>query len=288
MGPAAFPRSVFVESDRIDACMEYATQNGLAGIAISPLGGFRLADLSFLSRYPGVEHLTILHAEMVDISRVSILRDLRYLQISGRARQSVDLADFPFLRELRIEWWPKLRFGDSMSSLRALSLRGYAPASNDLSRLPEIPELEDLDLVQSHKLTLSGIYRFPTLRRLTLAYMPNLVDLSPLRSFSDGAIEILEFGNCPKLANHDTVSVIQSLRRLAFNKCGEIPSLRFLDDLKALESFSFVDTNIVDGNLTPCLRLQFAGFFDKRHYSHRSSDFPPAGKPTELRPRDSD
>jgi protein phosphatase 1 regulatory subunit 7 len=70
---------------------------------------------------------------------------------------------------------------------------------------------------------------------------------------------------------------------LAFNKCGEIPSLSFLDDLPALESFSFVDTNIADGSLAPCLRLRFAGFLDKRHYSHRRSDFSSAG--THVKPR---
>ena len=175
-----------------------------------------------------------------------------------------------------------------MPSLRALSLSHYAPASGDLTGLPAIPKLEDLDLVQSRNLTLSGVNRFPGLKRMTIAYFPRLVDLSPLIAFADGALEVLEFANCPNLTHHDQVKVIQSLRRLAFNKCGEIPSLRFLDDFLALESFSFVDTNILDGDLTPCLRLQFAGFLDKRHYSHRSSDFPPAGASTIVKPHWSD
>jgi protein phosphatase 1 regulatory subunit 7 len=286
MGPSAFPRSIFIESHRIDACMAYALRNHSGRIAISPLGGgFKLPDLSFLARFPWVEHVTIMYSEMIDVSAVSTLGRLRFLQISGTTKQPLDLANFPLLRELRVQWWPKLRFGDALASLRVLSLSHYAPESGDLITLPKIPHLEDLNLVQARNLTLSGIDRFPHLKRLTIAYFPKLVDLSPLTAFADGLLEILEFGNCPKLARHDQVRVIQSLRRLAFNRCGEIPSLSFLDDLQAVESFSFVGTNIVDGDLRPCLRLRFAGFLDKRHYSHRSSDFPEASTPTKLTPR---
>lgn len=285
MGPPAFPRSVFIESDRIDACMDYALQNHSGRVAISPLGGFNLPDLSFLARFPWVEHLTIMQSEMVDISVASTLGQLRYLQISGATKQPLELANFPVLRELQVQWWPKLRFGDALASLRVLGLSHYAPASGDLNSLPQIPLLEDLGLVQARILTLSGIDQFLGLRSLSIAYSPRLVDLSPLAAFADGSLEILEFGHCPKLTHHDQVKVIRTLRRLAFNSCGAIPSLNFLDDLQALESFSFVGTNIVDGDLTPCLRLRFAGFLDKRHYSHRSSDFPSASTPIEVTQR---
>jgi protein phosphatase 1 regulatory subunit 7 len=277
MGPLAFPQSIFIESHRIDACMDYAARNGLAGIAISALGGFKLPDLSFLLRFPTVEHLTILHADMLDISAIAALRDLKYLHLNGAPRQPVDLANFPLLRELQVEWWPGLRFVEALSSLRTLCLSHFKPPSGDLTALPEIPQLEDLGLVQSRKLVLSGIGRFSRLKKLAVSYLPALTDLSPLSFFANGVMESLEFGNCPKIANHDEVRVIRSLKRLAFNQCGKIPSLTFLNELTALESFSFVGTDIIDGNLTPCLRLKFAGFLNKRHYSHRREEFPPAG-----------
>jgi protein phosphatase 1 regulatory subunit 7 len=284
-GPPAFDRSVFIESDRIDACMDYAARHHQGRITISPLGEYRISDLSFLSRFPWVEHLTIMDSEMIDISSVCSLRQLRYLALSGRTKQPLDLANFPLLEELRIQWWRKLRLAASMEALRVLSLSHYAPPSGDLTGLPDIPQLEDLELIQGSNLELSGIDRFPELRRLTVDYFPKLTDISPLTAFADGILEILEFGHCPKLTRHDQVRVIRSLRRLAFNKCGEIPSLSFLNDMPALESFSFVNTNIIDGDLTPCLRLQFAGFFNKRHYSHRDTDFPAASMPTTLKPR---
>lgn len=277
MGPPSFPQSIFIESHRIDACMDYAARNGLAGIAISALGGFKLPDLSFLLRFPAVEHLTILHAEMLDISAIVTLKHLNYLQIGGVPKQSVDLTNFPALRNLNVRWWPKLRFGASLTSLRRLVLSNYSPPSSDLTALPEIPQLEELSLIQSRKLILTGIDRFSLLKKIGIYYLAGLKDISALSALGGGILEWLEFGNCPKITNHDEVRVIRSLKRLAFNHCGEIPSLTFLNELTALESFSFVGTNIIDGDLTPCLRLKFAGFLNKRHYSHRSEEFPPAG-----------
>src|SRR5689334_11666184 len=90
MGPPAFARSIVVESQRIDDCMDCALRNNL-GIAIAPLEGFSAGDLSFLSGFSWVERLTILDSEMVDVSAVSLMRNLRYLQISGRTKQTITL-----------------------------------------------------------------------------------------------------------------------------------------------------------------------------------------------------
>jgi len=38
--------------------------------------------------------------------------------------------------------------------------------------------------------------------------------------------------------------------------------------MPALESFAFVGTKVLDGDMTPAIRLKYAGFDDKRHYSH--------------------
>jgi len=284
VGPPAFPRAVLIESDKLDACMDYAlrNRNRLAGIAVAPLDGFKLPDLSFVSKFPWIDRLTILDSDEVDISAISGLKSLQYLQISGATKQTIHTADFPSLAELRVQWWNGLIFDGDLSALRVLSLGKYVSPTGDMSGLSSLPHLVDLNLVQSRNLMLSGIDRFPHLKRLSVSYLSKLYDLSPLSSFADGVMESLEFGNCPNIVRHDQVRVLRTLKRLAFNKCGSINSIKFLDELPALESFSFVGTDVVDGDLTPCLRLRFVGFLDKRHYSHRRSDFPAATIPTKI------
>jgi len=273
MGSPSFPRSIFVESARIGACMEYAERNQIYGIAISPLNGFHLPDLSFLKDFPSIKSLTVLHSEMLDLSAVNELTCLSYLQLSGRPKQSVDIRNFPALEELRVKWWPRLQFGSAIPSLRVLSVSGYRPYHKDLTDLPDLPLLENLVLIRSPLFTLCGIDRLRGLTALEFSYLPKIVSISPLGVFRDSLLEKLEFSHCPRITDHHQVKVISSLRRLAFNYCGQIASLRFLVDLPVLDSFSFVGTNVVDGDLGSCLKIRKVGFFDKRHYSHRNADF---------------
>lgn len=266
---------IWIESDRIDACMEQVGKRNLQGIAVSPLDGFFKNDsLDFLEQYPSIESLTVLHAEMVDVSAINRLPKLRHLQLSGKAKQIVDLGNFPFLEEIYVHWWPKLILDSTVKSLRVLSLSHYGAKQRGLADLPEFPRLEDLQLIQSSISDLSGIDQFPGLQRLALYYLPKLENLTPLAAVSWQCLKTLEFGNCPNIANHAQVAAIQCLRVLRFNHCGTLPSLGFLDEMPSLESFAFVGTNVVDGDLSPCLRLKAVGFLDKRHYSHRSEDFP--------------
>jgi protein phosphatase 1 regulatory subunit 7 len=155
-----------------------------------------------------------------------------------------------------------------------LKLRGYRSNLDGALGLPTLQELEDLELIQTPISTLAGIDRFPGLKRLACYYLPKLRHIAPVgNAFCNSDLTTLEFGHCPHITDHDNVSSISSLRTLWFNHCGKVPSLRFLDALSALQDFRFVGTEVLDGDLTPCLRIPSVGFFDNKTYSHRYSDF---------------
>lgn len=78
----------------------------------------------------------------------------------------------------------------------------------------------------------------------------------------------MDFRACKKIKNYGVVSQIKGLKILRFNDCGSIPNIRFLKEMPNLEDFRFVDTNVLDGDLTPCFGLKSVGFFKKKHYSH--------------------
>ena len=64
------------------------------------------------------------------------------------------------------------------------------------------------------------------------------------------------------------------MKGLIISNCGDISSLDFIESMNNLKFLSFVDTNIIDGDLTPCLRLEYVGTIDKRHYNLRASELP--------------
>lgn len=69
------------------------------------------------------------------------------------------------------------------------------------------------------------------------------------------------------------VAGLKNLSVLRFNDCGKIPSLQFIDEMKSLEEFRFVNTLIEDGDLHLLLRLKRVGFLSKKGYSHSPDDF---------------
>ena len=56
------------------------------------------------------------------------------------------------------------------------------------------------------------------------------------------------------------------------SSCGNLASLAFLNKLLALDEFRFVKMEVLDGDLTPLLRLKSVGFIDKRSYSHTCAE----------------
>lgn len=261
------PTAIWIESDRIEECMAYYREHGLSRIAISPLMGYSLPDLEFLKDYPYVRGVELPTAGKIVVSGLRYLARLEVLRIA-ESREPLDLAQFEQLTHVGAEWHPKLRITEDCRRLRVLGLRKYKPKSKDLTELADLPSLEDLSIVQSPLTSIRGVGRFRKLKRLELSYLTKLESIAGIEELNDSRLEILESEKCKKIGDHAAVRTVPSLRVVRFNDCGEIPSIDFLYGLPNLEDFRFVNTNVLDGDLRPLLRLKSAGFFKKKHYSH--------------------
>lgn len=264
---AGGPIAIWIESDRIEECMAYYKASDLSRIAVSPFMGYSLSDLEFLKDYPYVRGVELPTAGKIDVSGLRYLAGLEVLRIA-ESREALDLAQFEQLTRVGAEWHPKLRITEDCRRLRVLGLRKYKPTSKDLSELAELPALEDLSIVQSPLTSIRGVGRYRKLKRLELSYLTKLESIAGIEELSGSRLEILECEKCKKIRDHAAVRAVPSLRVVRFNDCGEIPSIGFLDDMPNLEDFRFVNTNVVDGDLRPLLRLKSVGFFKKKHYSH--------------------
>jgi len=127
--------------------------------------------------------------------------------------------------------------------------------------------IKTLDLFVTNITSLVGIGKFPILRKLTIYNAPHLIDISALKEVR-GTLEILEFDSCNRIESYDGLSEATALKKLIISKSGPIQSLSFIKSLVNLDFLSFVKTNLVDGDLSPALRLNYVGFENKKHYSH--------------------
>lgn len=220
---------------------------------------------------PTIEKVNINSPIIQDFSGLYYLEKLRTLYLENPDGE-VDLRNFNKLEELSIDWNKNVKGLAQSKNLISLSLWKYNPKNKNLEDLGSLSNLKELTLTQSQISSLQGCGSLEKLEKLELNNLSKLEFIDELEK-NCNTLKSLWFESCKKIINHEYVTCLKKLESLAFVKCGEIPSIHFIKSLLKLKSFVFVGTNIVDGDLSPCLGLEYVGFLDKRHYSHKRSDF---------------
>lgn len=109
-----------------------------------------------------------------------------------------------------------------------------------------------------------GFYR---LEEFELNYCSKLETLCCLEESKDTLVS-LRFNHCKSIINHNYVIQLDHLNRLAYNYGGTIPTIKFIKKMPALKKFMFVGTDVADGDMAPCIGLDYAAFSNKKHFSH--------------------
>lgn len=258
-------RMLVVESDRLNECIAYCNARQIDGLSISPVTGYGFRDLQFLRE---CQHVVALHftASLDDMCGLYDLPRLTYL--STLFQHHIDFARLQSLSDLTTEWNRKIDSGlTALSMLRRLVLRKYKPKLLDLSDLCQLQGVQELRIIQSSVRSIEGIGNLRRLNKLELSYCPNLENIHLLREISD-TLEEVELDHCPRITDWEILGTLSQLRKLIIFQCSSLPSLKFVDHLKHLEFLSFVNTDVLDGDMTPCFALKYAGFLKKKHYSH--------------------
>jgi hypothetical protein len=209
----------------------------------------------------------------VNTRRLDGLSNLRGLKLEMPG-SGIDFACFPRLEVFEGDWHKDNRNLTKCHDLRSLSTWHFNPPSRDLSEFANLPWLDQLFVAQTNIATLSGLETLEDLRYLTIAYASKLESLT---SFAKGecGIRQLEFQTVKKIASYEPIGSIKMLRRLMLSACAPMKNLQWTAGLTKLDSFSFVETNVLDGDLSSLLqlpKLRYVGTFDKKHYSHKMDD----------------
>ncbi len=191
---------------------------------------------------------------------------MKSLFITGKKRK-IDFSVFPLLKILNIDWSLLLSNIDKCKQLDTLILRGYNPKDKGFSNLPSVVWIKRLKFVQSTICSLNGLEKFPKLERLEFYYCNKLEDLCCLEASSE-SLTYLFFDHCKAIKNPEYAEKLSHLSTLAYNNCGVISSIKFIKNIVSLKDIRFVGTDIKDGDMTPCVGLEYAAFTNKRHFSH--------------------
>jgi internalin A len=226
----------------------------ITGLTLNYARGFQERDLEFLADWQ-VKELRLLARTITDLEPVYRLSgSLERLSVRSSQRASLDLRRLPWLTQLSAEWAQvesTLEFAVALNDLFLLSYTGadLRPLARNevLSRLrfKDRPGLGSLD----------GVEQLPNLVELGVFGARRLTDVTAVASAAS-TLQRLDLGGCSRLLDLDALAPLTGLRWLGIDNCGPVTSLEPIGGLLDLEVlWAFESTRVVDGDLTPLLRL---------------------------------
>jgi hypothetical protein len=134
----------------------------------------------------------------------------------------------------------------------------------------DIPEnLLYLELNSSNIQSFNGIEKMERLKRLELHHCTKVENDSGLSGVAV-TLEHLHINQSKKFVPIEELFLLKNLRVLCLNSCGNLENLEFLNHFPKLIDFRFVDTNVLDGNLSPILEhptIRSVGYLNKKHFN---------------------
>jgi hypothetical protein len=153
-------------------------------------------------------------------------------------------------------------------------LNDFKPKDRCFDNFPAITTAIFLELNLSNVHSFKGISKLGPIKRLELHYCTKLERDKGLSEIKNH-IEWLHINHSKKFSAVEDLFSLKKLKVLCLNNCAAIENLQFLKEFPELIDFRFVNTNVIDGDLTPLLEhpsLQNVGFLNKRHYNLKEKE----------------
>lgn len=237
--------------------------------------GWPGGDVSFLGRIRDfLVWLRLLDFGLASDAAVSGLVRLRHLDLNAFASGDLDLTGLRDLRSCALQWRDGLRSLFLLEQLQRVFLNEYL--ARDLSAFAVFGSLRELRINGAKRLeSIGSVGDCASLEVLELAGCPRLSGLLGIEQFR--SLSRLELHGARRVGSLRGVGALTKLEELFLIGCGDVESLAPLARLESLRTLVFSEsTNVLDGDLS-CLHglrsLERVAFRDRRHYSHRSSDF---------------
>lgn len=256
-----------IKSDDLEKYIDLINSKQIKNIGINFYWGFRIESLNFLRLCPGIEKIYIA-GDNYELDVLNYLKRLSYLSTTSDVN-NVDFANFRSLTECCISWSKKVQNLDQCVELTHIKIYKYN-LSGDLKMLPVFKKLRTLELVSSPINSLEGIEKYTLLENFGGYHLSRLISIAAIATLTELDTVILE--NCKKIEGFDALAANRKLTKIILTNCGKIPSIKFIKELETLSFFTFMGSDVLDGDMRPCIGLKYFAFNNRRHYSHTESE----------------
>ena len=258
-----------IDSSRLDGCLKYMYENNIKHINIVGGEGYCTnKNISFLNDLKDYLEGLFIDNYGYQYDVINKLHNLKIIGVEDNGKDVIDFSNFPDLEECREFYFSKRLINiESCKKLRYLRALKYKPKSGDFSELPFIPSLEVLKLLYLTPTSFKGIERFTHLKDIMLYRAHKLESLDDLLSLAD-VLEEFELNGKTKIFDYQALGKLRVIKRVFLNNVGDIKDLSFLETMPSLNHFSFWGSNVVDGDLSYCKKVNgWVAFTNKKHYS---------------------
>ncbi|GAF18463.1 hypothetical protein JCM19046_3039 [Bacillus sp. JCM 19046] len=254
----------------MSTCIKEIREKNIRAISINE-AFYSGSTLEFLKEIPSVTKLHIVSSKLMDFSALHYLPQLEQLLLDVDLKQPFDLTGLS-LKKLALNWSKDVRGIETLVHLEELRLSQYKPASYTLSELKALSKLSVLELTGGSIRSLMGLDQFIHLRHLSLSLIKTLRTLSLTKEENQNVSEVWIEG-CNNIEDLSDLHQLSEVRKLVLTQVGQVPSIQFITKMKQLTYFAFLESEIVDGDLTPCLGVNDVQFDEKAWYSHSNASF---------------
>jgi hypothetical protein len=167
----------------------------------------------------------------------------------------------------------KNKSADNFAEAEYAILWHFKQTGLSFGSLPPSDKLLYLELNWANIKNFLAIERFENLKRLELHYCTKLECDTGIETLKN-TLEFLHINQSRKFSFTKHLPELKKLKVLRLNSCAPIDNLQFLKYLPNLIDFTFVDTEIIDGDLTHLIdhpTIKSVGFTSKRHYNFTDS-----------------
>lgn len=227
--------------------------------------------MDFLKEVDFIEKISIDNTN-VDCTGLYYLNNLKYIIITVKnKKQFIEYSRFKHLEYLSIDWYSKFPDLSKNNKLKELIIWKFKPKSKSFSELKIPKSLERFEITESNVKSLQDL-DLPNLKKFEGHYCNEMGNFEGIENNSQ-YLEVLILSFCKKLNNYDLLKKCLSLEKLILGNCGEIQTLKWLNNLKNIRHFSFWNTKLADGDTSPCFGIDYVSFKNEKHYNHKMEEF---------------
>ena len=242
--------------------------------------------VEFLNCCPSLKYLRIeqLYVDKpLDFSPLYKMKVIKHLSCNNEVSivnnkeikkfNTIDYSKIKGLESLQVSQLPNHKNYTNISTLKSLSISAYLNNDKNLKGMFSSKILDTLEMILCKEESLDGIETSEKLQCLYIYYNRSLNDISALRNVKK-TLKALKIEHCSKVNDFSVLEELENLEYLQIIGNNVLPDIQFIKKLKKLKTFMF-DVNILDGDLTPCLSLNYVACLKyKKHYNVKRSLLP--------------